>query len=244
MKEKKKTRHPWRLCPVGEHWVLTHPRRLAKKAGTTEVDGHCRKNPSRKDRMRSEEIRAIARRFFGRDLDQAMPSPDTLDYPHNKGNPYDRLIAGWTRYWNEVLSPDDPLDPDLVKALIGSESSFNAKPRTRNAQAAGKARGLLQITDQALKILKNDKGELKDHLIELTRADLDNPETQICAGIRWLFHKKRLASGRLEREATWDEAVADYKGYLNALRKKDPKAEKGMLPFQRDFERLKKGKKK
>lgn len=237
-----KKKHPWRLCPVGEHWVSTYPRRLPKSLGTTEVDSHCRKNPSGKDRMRPEEIHAIAKRFFNKKL-KGMPSPDTLDYPHNRGNPYDHLIAGWTRYWNDVFSPELPLDPDLVKALVGSESSFNANPRIRNAGVAGKARGLLQITDQAIKILKNDKGELRDHLIELNRADLDDPEVQICVGIRWLFQKKLLASARLKREATWEETVADYKGYLPKLLKKDPEAEKGMRPFRDACERLKAGEK-
>lgn len=37
----------------------------------------------------------------------------------------------------------------------------------------------------------------------------------ICAGTRWLFHKQRLASDDLKREATWIEAVEKYKGALN-----------------------------
>lgn len=40
--------------------------------------------------------------------------------------------------------------------------------------------------------------------------------------LRWLFHKKRLASVKLKREASWIEAVAEYKSYLQAW-KKNPK---------------------
>ena len=241
MPENKK--HPWRICPIGEHWVVTHPRNLPQGPGTTEVEGHCRLNPSKRDRMRAEEIFAIAKRFFSKKLKE-MPSSDDLGYPHNKGNPYDHLIAGWTQYWNDIFLPDIRLDPNLVKALIGSESSFRLKPPAQKAGAAGIARGLLQITDQAIQVLKDDKSvEIQDHLLELSRADANDPEIQICAGIRWLFHKRKLASNRLKREATWDEAVAEYKAYLPKILKKDPAADLKMKPFRDDYVRLKSGKK-
>lgn len=37
---------------------------------------------------------------------------------------YDPLIAEWTQYWNDILKPHEPLDPNLVKALIYTESGF------------------------------------------------------------------------------------------------------------------------
>ena len=40
-------------------------------------------------------------------------------------NKYDVLIRGWVRYWNEIFQPKNPLDPNLVKALMATESSFN-----------------------------------------------------------------------------------------------------------------------
>ena len=40
---------------------------------------------------------------------------------------FDAFIAGWTKYWNEVLRPGEPLDVNFVKALIATESSFNPK---------------------------------------------------------------------------------------------------------------------
>ena len=41
-------------------------------------------------------------------------------------NDYDQLITGWVKYWNEVLKTKIPLDPNFVKALMASESSFNS----------------------------------------------------------------------------------------------------------------------
>lgn len=44
-----------------------------------------------------------------------------------------------------------------------------------------------------------------------------NPSANICCGVRWLFRKKITASSKLDRQATWIEAVADYKGILKNL---------------------------
>ncbi len=42
---------------------------------------------------------------------------------------YDDAIAVWTDYFNKKFNADPPLDPDVVKALIASESGFRADPR-------------------------------------------------------------------------------------------------------------------
>ena len=128
------------------------------------------------------------------------------------GNTYDSLIRGWTQYWNEVFKPKIFLDPNIIKALIASESSFITKPLPQQTKSAGKARGLIQITDQARKILGDPKGELKNHLVHLNQDDLLDPNATICAGIRWLFQKQKLASNRVGHEANWEEAVSEYKG--------------------------------
>lgn len=68
---------------------------------------------------------------------------DTLIYPKSDdlsrkdGNSYDGLIAIWVDYFNKkfVKVPLAPLDPDIVKALIGSESDFKKDPK--NPQAIG-----------------------------------------------------------------------------------------------------------
>lgn len=64
-----------------------------------------------------------------------------------------------------------PLDPNLVKALIGSESSFITNPKQQNAGVAGKARGLIQLTDQAVKTLSVSNNEIKDHYVKISQKD-------------------------------------------------------------------------
>ncbi|MEW6055924.1 MAG: hypothetical protein AB1540_04850 [Bdellovibrionota bacterium] len=90
---KEKT-HPWRLCPAGQYWVRTHPRHVQPSpknpTGLTEVEGHCKTNPSRKDQIYLDEIGQIATDQFSRL--KGSPKADDLDYP--KGNDFDVLIRG------------------------------------------------------------------------------------------------------------------------------------------------------
>jgi hypothetical protein len=204
--------HPWRLCSAGRHWVRTHPLHIppSEKDPTGHVTtrhGHCADNPSGKDQLYPDEIQEMADKNFSKVKDK--PCPLDLGF-HQNGNRYDDLIAGWTKYWNEVLRPAVPLDPNVVKALIATESGFDTNSLANNNQNG--ARGLMQITNDSRKILADEKGELKDHFVTVTREELNNPSNNICAGIRWLFHKQRLLSSRLKRNATWEEAISEYKG--------------------------------
>jgi len=202
--------HPWRLCPIGEHWVRRHPKQL-NSGKITDHDGHCRENKKSKlEIFHADELLMIAQTHFeslNSDL-EAMPFPDLLGFPN--GNKYDLLIAGWTKFWNEVLKPQDPLDPDFVKALIATESSFNLVKDQSSHD--GPARGLIQITESTRKILQDLKGELKNPHIELSVEESRDPVTNIGAGIRWLHYKKLYAKRILKREATWEDAVIFYKG--------------------------------
>ncbi len=74
------------------------------------------------------------------------------------------------------------------------------------------ARGLMQITNEARKTLGNEKGEIKDHYITVTREDLNTPNLNVCVGIRWLFQKQKLTSNYLGRDATWEETIQNFKG--------------------------------
>jgi hypothetical protein len=66
--------------------------------------------------------------------------------------------------------------------------------------------------------LGNRKGELKAYHLDLTREDLNDPGTNICAGIRWLFYKRGRASAKLGRQASWEEGVAEYKSLTRKLK--------------------------
>ena len=205
--------HSWRFCPVGEHAVRTHPLHIppseAHPDGITTRHFHCAKNPSRKDQLSPLEIEAIAQEYFSKL--KGLPCPLPLKFKN--GSKFDDLIRGWVKYWNEVLNSDEPLNANLVKALIASESGFNpnsgAKRKGRNA-----ARGLMQLNSQAVRVLGDEKGELKDHYVEMTGNDRFDPNLSICAGIRWLFQKRVMASHRLGHKASWDEAAEEYKGVL------------------------------
>lgn len=222
--------HKWRVCPYGEHWVRSHPMHVPPskthpEGSVTTRHDHCARNPSGKDQLYPDEIQEIANKNFSNLKNK--PCPIDLGF-QNKGDKYDDLIAGWVQYWNDVLKPDEPLDPNLVKALIASESSFVAnklaKPKNSNS-----ARGLTQITNDTRKILDGYHGDIKDHFMTVTKEDLNDPTVNICAGVRWLFEKRRLASVRLKKTASWIDAIWEYKGVKVAKTKKE--AEKIFYDF-------------
>lgn len=98
---------------------------------------------------------------------------------------YDDLIAVWTDYFNKKFNSNPPLDPDMVKALIFSESDFRENP-----PGNPKATGIIQITPDTHKILQNPKGEVKDFIFkDIRKKDLIDPAINIPMGIRWLYRK-------------------------------------------------------
>ncbi len=240
--------HSWRLCPIGEHWVTDHPLWVPptdKRPGYhTTREGHCAANPKRgkskviRDYLTTEEMQMMADKYFA-NLSGPPASGKLSDYVNGADN-FDQFIRGWTKYWNDIFKPDEPLDPDLVKALIATESGFRLKPPTPNAGVAGKAHGLIQLTDQAIQALGDPKGELSNHLVKISTEDTSDPNLSIGAAVRWLFRKRDLASHRLKRQATWREAIAEYKSYLpDMVSGKDPNPEQ-MEKLDKIYERLKK----
>jgi hypothetical protein len=162
-----------------------------------------------------------------------MPTPDSLDFPD--GNQYDKEIGGWTKFWNDILNPEVPLDPNLVKALIATESSFKLPEDQKSHDGA--ARGLIQITENTRKILQDMNGELRNHHIELSIEETRVATTNIAAGIRWLHHKKFLLENRLKRKVSWKEASAEYKGIFKDIGK-NPKTDRIMTDIENYYLRL------
>ena len=232
-------------CPIGRHWVSSHVKHKTSSRGLAyvqPVSGHCRNSRGTKTTFTKIQIQEISK-------DPSFKSekrPCSLKLRFDDGNSYDDLIAGWTDYWNKVFEPDVPLDSNLVKALIASESGFR-KLLLANPENPLSARGLMQILDGTRVILGNRKGELKDHYFDLSQEDLNDPGTNICAGIRWLFHKKRLASGKLKKKASWVEAVAEYKSLSKDLKSKNVKkkvdAQKTLNIFKDYYKKYQKCKK-
>ncbi len=227
--ELEKKAHPWRPCPLGQHWVVTHPLHTPQSKINPEGNvpirhGHCAENPSKKDHLYANDILEVSLRHFS-NL-QGPPKPDALGFKN--GNKFDNLIRGWTLYWNEVLNPKDKLDPDLIKALIASESSFDTEA-SNHKKGKARARGLMQMLDGSVPLLSGNSKELKDNFVNLTRKDMENPTLAICAGIRWLFRKKQLAESKARKDVSWRDAIAKYKSY----KPNDPNMKKFDIAFAR-----------
>lgn len=218
--------HKWRLCPTGHHWVVEHPRKT--DSGKTSVEGHCRKNPKNKDMLDPQEILQIAQQHF-KSL-KVMPSPNDLKFP--EGNKYDSIIAGWCQYWNEVMSPETLIHPNIVKALIATESGFSSEPIGAKGH---KAIGIMQLMPQTLKYLSLSGKEINNHFIELSTEDAKNPVVNIAAGTRWLFRKYELTKYKLKRSPTWLEVLLDYKGILNDDSKKALEIKENLTQYLKDL---------
>lgn len=211
-KNTKKDTHSWRKCPLGFHWrnpshVDAHTR---KKFNVKEHyrKGSCVKNKSGKDVLYDDEIFLMANSYFSK-LKPKI-SKNTIGY--KKGNDYNQLIDGWVKYWNDIFKPKVPLDPDFVKVMIATESSFNPKSKAYAGKRAGHALGLMQVTEQTAKYLAGHRKELRNHLIHINEDDLYDPIINIAAGTRWLYRKKQIADVKF-KGASWLETIMLYKGY-------------------------------
>jgi hypothetical protein len=190
-----KKAHPWRRCPMGKHFVHEHavhipPSKKNSKGIISIRHEHCAANRSHKDELSYDEIQYITKAYFS-GL-KGSPTAGLLTKEFGKADNYDVEIRGWIKYWNDIFNPAEPLDPNLIKALIATESSFNIDPKPND-----KAHGLMQILNSTLGYLRDTKGELNDYLVCLAKKDLLNPSANICAGVRWLFRKKETAASKL-----------------------------------------------
>lgn len=226
------TVHKWRVCPLGFYDVGTFKRSVKTSVkhpdGLATVHEQCRKDPSGKDQLYPKEILAVTK--IGSEDSSSLGKVGKLESPTN-ANDLDTEILVWTKYWNDVLAPTVNLSANCVKALFGSESTFGKNARSIRVTKHNFARGPFQITDQTRKSLGNKSGELKDHFVTVSASDVKNPAIAVAAAVRWLFEKHRLASSYLGRDASWEEAVADYKSYLR--RKKPYREQKGMHAYLR-----------
>lgn len=200
---------PWRICPLGQHWVVRHDRNL--KTGTlVDRDGHCRKNPSGKDILKGDEIDLIPHLKIFQNPNEVV-TVDNFGYG-KLGNQYDHLINGWTSYWNDVFKVNPPLHPNYVKVLIATESSFRNKAVNKtNKIVNGDAQGLVQIMQITQKYLRGYRKELKNHLVDLKPEEFWEPNKNICAAVRWLFRKRELIT-KPGKTTNWVDVLYAYKG--------------------------------
>ena len=200
-------KHPWRICPIGFHWVNQHPRKEDKDS-IVLVKGHCRRNPSNKDVLEIDEIKEMSSVFVSMLKKDELPSSNPLGFGE-KGKKYDELIGLWTKYWNDIFNLEEKLDPNLVKALMATESGFQEIPA--NAPKGHKAIGIMQLMPETIRLLSNPK-ELKNFHIDLTQKEAWDPAVNIASAIRWLFRKREVGEARLKRKLTWIEVIEEYKG--------------------------------
>jgi len=212
--------------------VHEHPRHVPvsnkNPSGSTIVDQHIR-HLSGSFLDRNE----LGKMFKNYNHDGVVfPTSQKLLSEYPKADKYDEIIAIWTDYFNKKFPANSPLDPDVVKALIASESSFRLDPPENPI-----AIGIAQITKKTFKIIQDSKGEVKDFIfIKFIQKDLKDPNIAIPMAIRWLFHKKKLAKAKLGKEPTAEEIILEYKGLLKSTTKYKNDALKN---FRKAYEKLK-----
>jgi hypothetical protein len=208
--------------------VKEHPRRVpvSKKnpKGRTIVDRHLRHIEG--SYLNAKMIDDVFKKYNKKNI--LFPEKEKLNLPDE--DQYDDLIAVWVDYFNKKLNLKFSLDPNMIKALIASESTFN--PEVINK----KATGLTQITTDTLKILQDLSGESKDFVFkDIKLKDLKNPNVAIALGTRWLAYKNQYAEKILKRAATSDEVIQVYKGILNDTSKKSNEI---MKKYREFYEKL------
>lgn len=109
-------KNPWRVCPIGEHWVRRHPKQL-RTGKLTDHDGHCRKNPSKRDLLKGDEMDLIATSelFLNPEIRVSKNSLGERALSLQKQNQYDDLISGWTAYWNDIFQLKIPSIRTMLK---------------------------------------------------------------------------------------------------------------------------------
>lgn len=191
---------------VREH-PLHVPMSKKNPTGITIRDRHLRRLKG--TYLDASEIESIFKNYGRKGI--VYPTKEQLSIYKN-ADKYDEAIAVWTDYFNKKFNADPPLDPDVVKALIASESGFRADPRENK-----KAFGITQITTSTLRIVQDPKGEAKDFIFnKIRQKDLKDPNIAIPMGVRWLFRKRATAMNQLKRAPNHEELILEYKGLLKS----------------------------
>lgn len=221
---------------------------MAKKTGekTTTVREHpmhvpiSEKNPTGvtiRDRhqrrlkgtyLDSNEIEEIFKKYEKKNL--TYPTKGKLSQPNSDS--YDEIIAVWCGYFNKKFGTNPPLEPDVVKALLASESDFRLDPPGNKI-----ATGIAQITAETFKALQDPNGEVAEFIFkDIRKKDLKDPNIAIPMAVRWLSRKKRLAEGKLGRPVNGEEIILEYKGLLKS---KTEFKEKAIKKFRSEYAKLK-----
>jgi len=130
-------------------------------------------------------------------------------------NRYDEIISDVVSYWNnEFLKdtdpPDEPLDPNLVKAMIYQESRMGFD------ETAGI--NVMQVGNKGDPSILTLRGKLPEYWIHNGKlillkydAKVETIKDSINWGVRWLYHKAQGSTSDNKRYwVSWREAVVNY----------------------------------
>jgi hypothetical protein len=230
---KKIKKHPWKICPLGSYYVRAHYKTI--KAKEHYWSAHCREGKTKKEVLTSDEIKEISKRFEN----EKLKMPKSYDFKARNGNKYDLLIAGWVKYWTDIFGTQTNITADFVKVLMMTESTFGKKSRAKTHNNSGVAMGLMQITDYTFKLAGEDKKELRDHVFNLKRKEVFEPEVNICLGVRWLFRKRDIAKYYLKKEPTLLQLAEEYKGIRNDKSLKAQKQREKFMEYLKEYRNVK-----
>lgn len=194
--------------------VHEHPRHvpvgLKNPEGITIVDQHLRRLKG--TYLDPDEIKSVFKNYDRKSLIYPAAGKLVMYGNAGKADAYDEVIAVWTDYFNKKLNASPPLDPDVVKALIASESDFRLDPPGNKI-----AFGIAQITKETWKIIQDPKGEAREFIFnKIRQKDLKDQNIAIPIGIRWLLYKSKRAEAKLGRKPTHEEIILEYKGLLKS----------------------------
>jgi len=96
--------HPWRKCPLGQHWRKGNPMRT-RSGNVVQRRGGCVQNRSGKDQIYTDEMELISQSEF--DQLSGLPAGKRLGF--SQGSKFDREIRGWCKYWNDVLGGQETI---------------------------------------------------------------------------------------------------------------------------------------
>jgi hypothetical protein len=98
-----KKAHPWRICPIGKHYVKEHlihtvPSKSHPDGMTVTCHEHCASNQSSKDELSHYEIQYIDNTYFS-----------------NLQATWEEAIIEYKGYWDEVEAGEDPEGIQLLR---------------------------------------------------------------------------------------------------------------------------------
>ncbi len=228
-KRVKKVKTSKKFTIVREH-LLTVPVSEKNPTGQTLRDTHPRRIKG--TYLDTSETKSIFKNYDRSEI--IYPTSKKLLKEYRDSDNYDDLIAVWSDYFKKKFKSENPIDPDVVKALIASESSFKADPK-RNRIIA---RGLTQITKSTHKILQDPQGESREFIFKnILQRDLADPNISIPMAIRWLYRKQQTAASKLKRVPTHEDIILEYKGLLKS---NSAYKQKGLSKYRQAYDKLKK----